>query len=550
MNEFKNLKDILKIYQSKGFVENIHYQIIDEGNISELFYDNGIYNSSIAKYDNKLNELVYLSSKDDFDKSIQILSELESIRKSYFIEEKNTSIMYLNNEVELSDDIFKEKLSSVIELERTYKNQIKKIDPKNKEVYGFFKSDMKNLTEIKKNLLNGYKQQNKEVFYVGSLYKFNYRDIYSQVEKNINSLVENNKLLIEEVNDTNYIYSIYIENFKEELIEKEFEEYKHNEKVLLDVLSNVSKKLKESKMREEEIMKEVPSKDEATENVLNGSGETVKTTDGKEVKYINNVDYLINNIRANSNWELSQGLDIKYRTATPLLKDIKRNKIEEGRPVIKMGERIICSYDKDTRKIDNVVLENDVVKEIEIYKKYQDYKKTAKDSKDFENIYDLKTYLQTKYNTDVFSLKVDNVNSEYNGKTLLKIGSQIVGETFKDSINIKYTVKLDSIKEAVDNYKEYKKSQSNEEIKKEEVVEVKVEEVVKKEIETTNENEVSIDSLLKLNEQNKELLKEGTIEKQDSKLSDLKSNSNSKKEDSKTSNNDKKEVKTSKNKQK
>jgi hypothetical protein len=215
-----------------------------------------------------------------------------------------------------------------------------------------------------------------------------------------------------------------------------------------------------------------------------------------------------------------------------------------------MGERIICSYDKDTRKIDNVVLENDVVKEIEIYKKYQDYKKTAKDSKDFENIYDLKTYLQTKYNTDVFSLKVDNVNSEYNGKTLLKIGSQIVGETFKDSINIKYTVKLDSIKEAVDNYKEYKKSQSNEEIKKEEVVEVKVEEVVKKEIETTNENEVSIDSLLKLNEQNKELLKEGTIEKQDSKLSDLKSNSNSKKEDSKTSNNDKKEVKTSKNKQK
>jgi hypothetical protein len=58
-------------------------------------------------------------------------------------------------------------------------------------------------------------------------------------------------------------------------------------------------------------------------------------------------------------------------------------------------------------------------------------------------------------------------------------------------------------------------------------------------------NEVSIDSLLKLNEKNKELLKESAIAKEDSKLSNLNSNNNNNEKE----NTKKEEVRTSTHKQ-
>ena len=63
--------------------------------------------------------------------------------------------------------------------------------------------------------------------------------------------------------------------------------------------------------------------------------------------------------------------------------------------------------------------------------------------------------------------------------------------------------------------------------------------LLKEKIGVTKKDEVSNETLIKLNDKNKELLKESVIEKEDSKLSSINPNTkdtdNSKKEDNKTS---------------
>jgi hypothetical protein len=86
------------------------------------------------------------------------------------------------------------------------------------------------------------------------------------------------------------------------------------------------------------------------------------------------------------------------------------------------------------------------------------------------------------------------------------------------------------------------------------LVEIKIEEVVEvsESKESKNEsinNEVSMDSLLKLNEKNKELLKESAITKEDNKLSIINSNNNNNEKENTKENTKKEEVKTTTHKQ-
>lgn len=121
--------------------------------------------------------------------------------------------------------------------------------------------------------------------------------------------------------------------------------------------------------------------------------------------------------------------------------------------------------------------------------------------------------------------------------SMIKIMSE--SRIYKDlmlKVNEKYNIKFDNTEEV----KQTPIFQKHDELE-----DLKTDNINKEE-----SNEVSMDSLLKLSEKNKELLKEGVIEKQDSKLSVINSNINSNTENNTKDNLKKEEVKTSNHNQK
>jgi hypothetical protein len=122
------------------------------------------------------------------------------------------------------------------------------------------------------------------------------------------------------------------------------------------------------------------------------------------------------------------------------------------------------------------------------------------------------------YNAIKNIIENQNVNEkQLSLMTEIMIDSRIYKDLMK-KVNEKYNIGFDVIVEE----KQVPIFQSN--YKTEEVKEENISNETEKT--ETNANEVSIDSLLKLNDKNKELLKESVIAKEDSKLSNLNSNNN------------------------
>lgn len=456
----QSLENIIKSYKDNGFVEGIHYRVLEDENYKEVAFDNGNKLVTVSLLDLNSGKLQTIS-EDKIIKSFEVLRKLEERRSEFINNEMRTSKKYGDKKIELDKSLFASKMKQLIDLERAYKNIIKNTsDIQSLQPIEDSLSDVK---KIKSQYLNGYKKQNNFPFYIGSLFKFNYRDNYDQTSHNLNELIKKEQLNDSDLKDVEYMTLLYIDTYKEELEKDDFydENFDLNKETLEKIIKNslIDKNIlkiegysmSEKIEREELNEKPVPSENESTTKSVDENG--------KPVQFINNVDFLVNKIRAVSDWNFYKGLDIKFRNAKSDIKDEYNRKIEEGTPVVMLGERVIASYDKESRKLLNPLTDRNVNNEVSIHVKYLEYKKVSNRKKDFDNIYDLKQYLQSRFDVDVFQQRVDNPESKSYGKNFLKIGNEIVGETYQNSINVKYTVKLNDIYKAVKSYKDYKAAQ-------------------------------------------------------------------------------------------
>jgi hypothetical protein len=218
------------------------------------------------------------------------------------------------------------------------------------------------------------------------------------------------------------------------------------------------------------------------------------------------------------------------------IKKIIEDKIKKNELLKKTKEELLKKIEKEKQEIEILKL------------KLEEGKKLNKNnSTDKINTNTKEGLYETLYKN------INNNSSEIEIKTEVE-SKEKQSEGFVD--NQKKENKIEDSEEGLYStlYKDINNDSSEIEIKTEDKSkEEKTSKEVVEKIESIN-NEVSMDSLLKLNDKNKELLKQSAITNEDTKLSSIKPNNNSnnnlKKEDTKTSkNDDKKEVKTSKNKQ-
>lgn len=158
-----------------------------------------------------------------------------------------------------------------------------------------------------------------------------------------------------------------------------------------------------------------------------------------------NADYLSKDLKYKFNTQL--GLDLKLRVAKSDTKDINGNEIKEGESIIQLRDRILTSYNPETSKINNPFGEKQLGQELRAYRIYtQADRELGIEKKDFDNIYDYKTYMSSNFDVDIYTTK------EQDGSSKIKMGGKTIGETFKNSINIKWNSNLSKLSEIAEVY--------------------------------------------------------------------------------------------------
>lgn len=86
----QSLENIIKSYKDNGFVEGIHYRVLEDENYKEVAFDNGNKLVTVSLLDLNSGKLQTIS-EDKIIKSFEVLRKLEERRSEFINNEMRTS---------------------------------------------------------------------------------------------------------------------------------------------------------------------------------------------------------------------------------------------------------------------------------------------------------------------------------------------------------------------------------------------------------------------------------------------------------------------------